>query len=497
MRLGLSILTAAVATFSAGALLAADIALVVQNARYQSRAQIRDYGSRGNAHVAAYQAAGFEVIDIRETSAEALKEGLLEFERLSREADRVVIDFTGHTASNGETLFVLPVDAGSGSIVERYFDSASMDLLYNLVKHRPARSAVVVATPNRRAPGHVAAGPTIPQGVLVIAGPMPDVRRAVTTRLLTGSATNAVDNDAIWVGGFTSDMTLEAAIPVGTAAAQPPRPSTEQRQTNRAVLEEMGVWRSAAAAGTEAALRDYLTRYPNGIFTREAQARLEELVPAEQRIEASLNLTRTQRRNIQQQLTLLGFNTRGIDGIWGAGTRRAIADWQRREGIRSTGYMDGAQVRILAGQARSREAEIAAQREADAKAAEQADLDYWQRTGASGQEAGLQAYLERYPEGLFAPQAKRLLADIAAAKPKDDAFAEYAATERGLGLTPQMRTLAEQRLRAQGYDTGRVDGTFDEATRSALRKFQRANGLKVTGYMNRDTVGALIVSSFR
>lgn len=495
MKLGLS-LAAVVATFSAGAVVAADLALVIQNSRYQSRAQIRDFGSRGNVHVAAYQTAGFEVIDLRDTNAAALKEGLMEFERLSRDADRVVIDFTGYTASNGETLFVLPTDAASGSIVQRYFDSASLDLLYNLVKHRPARSAVVVATPNRRAPGHIEAGPHIPQGVLVMSGPMSDVRRAVTSQLLNGVATNAIASETVSVSGFTSDMTLDAAV-LAPAAAEAVRPSSPQRQTNRAVLEEMTDWRTAAATGTEAALRGYLNKYPNGIFTREAEARLNELTPAEQRIEAALNLTRTQRRDVQRHLTLLGFNTRGVDGIWGAGTRRAISDWQRSEGMRVTGYVDGAQIRIMAGQASAKQAQIDREREAAAKAAEQADLDYWQRTGAGGQEAGLKAYLERYPEGLFAPQAKRVLADIEAAKPQDDPLAEYAANERALGLTPQMRTLAEQRLRAQGYETGRVDGQFDDQTRSALRKFQRNSGLKVTGYMNRDTVGALIVSSFR
>ena len=495
MRLAISMLAASMALFAAGAAAAADVALIIQNDRYLTRGQIRDFGSRANEHVAAYRAAGFEVIDLQNATAEAMRQGLRAFEAQSRDADRVVIDFTGHTVANGKTLFIMPVDASNGSIVERYYDSASLDLLYNLVRHRPARAVVVIASPNGRAPSHVDSGPAIPQGVTVLAGPTGDVRRTVTDRLLRGTATDRLASGNVWSGGFLSGMTFDAAVPVAEPVAEPQAPRTPP--ANSAVLTEMADWRAAAGAGTEAALQGYLQKYPNGIFAREARARLDELVPAEQRIEAALNLGRTERRNIQSQLTALGFDTRGIDGIWGAGTRRAIEEWQGSQGLRRTGYMDGAQIRILERQAADRQAEIERQREAEERAAQQADLTYWQRTGAGGDEAGLRAYLERYPEGLFAPQATRLLAEIEAAKPKNDPFAEYAAIEESLGLTPQMRMLAEQRLQARGLDTGRVDGNFDDATRSALRKFQRSTGLKVTGYLNRETVAVLIVSSFR
>jgi peptidoglycan hydrolase-like protein with peptidoglycan-binding domain len=44
---------------------------------------------------------------------------------------------------------------------------------------------------------------------------------------------------------------------------------------------------------------------------------------------------------------------------------------------------------------------------------------------------------------------------------------------------------AEARLAEMGYGTGRVDGVFDGVTRNALIAFQKLEGRKVTGQMNR------------
>ena len=39
-----------------------------------------------------------------------------------------------------------------------------------------------------------------------------------------------------------------------------------------------------------------------------------------EQVEDALGLSRGERRNIQQDLTDLGFNTRGVDGLFGNGT---------------------------------------------------------------------------------------------------------------------------------------------------------------------------------
>jgi hypothetical protein len=59
--------------------------------------------------------------------------------------------------------------------------------------------------------------------------------------------------------------------------------------------------------------------------------------------EATLGLLSADRIEIQHRLTLLGFDTRGADGIFGPGSRGAISDWQQRYGFEPTGFFDATQ----------------------------------------------------------------------------------------------------------------------------------------------------------
>lgn len=63
--------------------------------------------------------------------------------------------------------------------------------------------------------------------------------------------------------------------------------------------------------------------------------------------ESLLSLTSYERREVQRQLSLLGYNTYGVDGAFGSNTRRALASWQRDENLRASGYLSADQVRLL------------------------------------------------------------------------------------------------------------------------------------------------------
>ena len=53
----------------------------------------------------------------------------------------------------------------------------------------------------------------------------------------------------------------------------------------------------------------------------------------------------------------------------------------------------------------------------------------------------------------------------------------------------------QQALKAKGFDPGTTDGTMGAQTQEALRKFQKANGLPVTGNIDSQTAKALGVST--
>jgi peptidoglycan hydrolase-like protein with peptidoglycan-binding domain len=54
-------------------------------------------------------------------------------------------------------------------------------------------------------------------------------------------------------------------------------------------------------------------------------------------------------------------------------------------------------------------------------------------------------------------------------------------------LAQDMIQLAESQLKVAGFDPGPVDGIFDEQTAAAVRKYQAANSLPVSGLLDEPT----------
>ncbi len=71
------------------------------------------------------------------------------------------------------------------------------------------------------------------------------------------------------------------------------------------------------------------------------------------------------------------------------------------------------------------------------------------------------------------------------------------AEERGVAAPNAALDMAamvdvQQRLRAAGFDPGNTNGLFDQKTSDAVRQFQRAKGLPVTGQIDSATRAALL-----
>ncbi|MEM0943995.1 MAG: peptidoglycan-binding domain-containing protein [Pseudomonadota bacterium] len=73
------------------------------------------------------------------------------------------------------------------------------------------------------------------------------------------------------------------------------------------------------------------------------QSRSPGWIPSESmsiKIEEQLDLTTAERAEIQRRLYLAGHDPKGIDGIFGEGTRRALAAMQEASDLGATGYVD-------------------------------------------------------------------------------------------------------------------------------------------------------------
>ena len=382
----------------------------------------------------------------------------------------------------------------------------------------------------------------IPQGVTLLAGPVRGVAALLGGPALTEGA--ALAPLAARASGITASGFLpldHAILPAGEPRAGAEAPAADIADASAEA------WQAAQREGTRAAYAAFLERFPDSAQASEARAAIDRIdadpVRRAEAQEEALGLSREDRQQIQSQLTILDYDPRGIDGLFGPNTRAAIGRFQEAEGVSATGYLTAEQRDALALAAAARQAELEAEAERRRIQAEREDRAVWRATGAAGDAAGLRTYLQRYPEGLFAEQARNALAGIeaekrAAASASDaadweraraanteaayrayldarpdgafapearaqisaitqdaaeaDARAAAAAGEDSLGLNSVARLLVEQRLTQLGLQPGAPDGQFDDATRQAIRAFQRDRGLPPTGYLSQQTVARML-----
>lgn len=483
---------------------AENLAVVVANANYDSFPDIR-LGADVDAAVRAFAEAGFAVIDLRDTRFGAAATGLAEARERIERADRLAILVAGHFVQGDGASWLLARDARQPDAFTVGAQAVPLGPLLGLAAAHPGAAAVLIADETGRlrlgpglAPG--AAPAPAPQGVTVFTGTARGILSTLRGGLLDPGASLASV-----AGDLPPGVAAEGFLPGGLAFLP--------------------------AEGEEAAVR------PEPVRPAPVQA----LDP--EGAEAALGLSREARRAVQRDLEILGHDPGGIDGIFGRGTRAAIRRWQEVSGLPGTGFLTGNQVVQLQEQGAARSAELEAEAARRQAEEDRRDAAYWNETGAGGSEAGLRAYLERYPDGLYAERARAALGpyeeerraqaaaadrqawDAARASDTPDAYARYLADfpegafrreaeARRTALSGQQaedqaiaaaraeeaaiagnviaRLLIEQRLTQLGEDPGAVDGAFDEATRRALRRFQRARDLPATGYVSQATMARLL-----
>ena len=516
---------------------AENFALVIDNQDSASLENVQGATSVPGA-VDLLQDMGFQVIDGAGLDAEAMRDLLADLhQQLSGSgAERVVVVLAGQFAQSRSGAWLMGRDSPASALALADRHGLRLDVLLEIAALANTAAVVWLAEPAEMQSFGTGLGPglptrlMVPQGVGVVRGRSDHVIAALRASLQPGTALAVVvDRNR----NLSGEGTIPALIPFLPAGFAP---------VARADLQAFA---EAQEADTEAAYLAYLDAFPNGQNAQAARAALERIRAAPERVEDRLFLTRDERRAIQRDLTLLGYDTRGIDGIFGPGTRGSIALWQRQNDLDETGFLTREQIFRLATQG----AEQAARREAEERerraAEERDDRDFWAATGAAGDEPGLRSYLESYPEGIFATLARERLARMeesarAAISEQDaqawqrarerdsvagyeaylqdwpdGAFAAQAearlstepaeptdtpenaaarATEDRLGLNIVARQLIEQRLAALGLDPGPVDGRFDAQTRAAIGQAQAEFGLPQTGYVTQELISMLISS---
>lgn len=534
------VLALMVAALAASVARAADHALILANGDYDTLPETRDaLEARDFGNI--LRAAGFEVRQGVNLPARALLRQAQEFQAdaLDPDAGRLIVVLAGHVVSSGSDGWLLGRDAEGPDALTAGAQGVPLGALAQAMTNR-AGQAVILLVPSQSGidTGHgLTAGVPVmdlPQGVTLVQGTADDLRSVLRDGLLQPGVGYAdilrMRPDAVTVAGLRAGDT--AFTPARRAESE--QASTESPQA----VQDRAYWQAAQDVDTVAGYENYQRRFPDGAFAAQAAQRLTDLRDAPRRqaeaVEDALGLDRAARREVQRKLTLLGYDTRGVDGLFGPGTRGAVSAFQRAAGQEETGYLTEGLLQAL--NRRAARAEEAAAREEQAN-----DRAYWDQTGARGDAGGLRAYLNRYPEGRFSETARARLADlqteaqgqdraawqearrvdtvsayrtylerfpdgafvqdardrIAAQEPErpqpeNEQAQQDRAEERQVAGNPVTRLLIERRLAQLGQDPGPTDGTFDAATRRAVRGYQDSVGLPATGFVSRATVVSLL-----
>ncbi len=531
-----------------------DAALILGIERYEQLDRVVQ-GALATRSGAALEQAGFTVYAGANSDKDALRALAEGFQSEVTNADRLVVSLTGRFANDGTRTWFMASNITAPKLFKVMDRSIAIETVLHLLAQAPGQAVLLLgeeAGDDDTYDGPLRAGIApldIPQGVTVIRG-----RPGAVAELLEDTVV-APGEDLLRQARRTRGVRIEGFQPatlVMTPQGTPPQEpaNTTGAGTNR-VLDETA-WGEATAQDSAQGYLAYIARFPKGRHLEEAREKLAEIRAEPNRgarlAEEALELSRQARRAIQRDLNVLDYNTRGIDGIFGPGTRQAITNWQQQNGLSQTGYLNANQIVRLDGQASRRAAELEAAAERQRAAEERRDRAFWEETGARGDEAGFRAYLGRYPDGMFANRANEQLQVIQDAKRQQaraeeravwdrarnrntpNAYRTYLeqyprgsfvgeandririlqqdnnnaadrqqaeAAEQQLGLDPITLRLIEAKLQQLGLEPGAVDGRIDNRTRRAIRRYQRDRELDRTGYLNQATVSRLLRDAFR
>ena len=526
--------------------LAEDRALIIGVESYDTAGSIPGAAAAMAAN-APLTAAGFNVLVGADLKSAGLRARLSRLANQTVEDGRLVILLVGHFAGDARQTWLLGAEADQPDLATVGGIGLSLDAVLQVAARAPGGAVVLLGTEDRRlplGPGLTAGiGPLdVPQGVTVIRGDAADIADFVATALIRKgiSLPDLLAATDLQAEGFLAPL---ISFRPGVAPVTPRLPVENA---------DLSLWKVTQQLDSLEAYQAYVKRFPAGLHAVEAQLQIATILTEPQRdariTEDTLNLSRDDRRAIQRGLGLLGYDPRGIDGVFGTGSRTAIASWQKKYGHAQTTYLTRDQIAQLSAQAERRAAELEA--EAAKRRAEQEKLDrqFWAETGKAGDEPGLRSYLRRYPDGVFADLAAERLAVIDKAKrdraaaqertmwdqvrelntvaayreylqsyPKgafvelardriallqeavtvDPAIAKARQAEAGLGLGETAKRLIEMQLTRLDLKPGDADGVFDAATRRAIRRFQASREMTVTGFVDQRTMIGLMSSADR
>ena len=192
-------------------------------------------------------------------------------------------------------------------------------------------------------------------------------------------------------------------------------------------------------------------------------------------------------KTLQEKLKALGYLTGAADGKYGAGTETAVKNFQKAAGLTETGTADP---ETLSAVYAAKIPVVLFKRGAkgdDVSALQQKLKALGYLTGAADGRygAGTVKAVEAFQKDNGLEATGRVDEDTMAALNAKEIPARTSFARGDIG--DDVKALQE-RLKALGYLEGEADGNFGSKTEQAIRKFQQAKSIKVTGKADAETV---------
>ena len=380
------------------------VALVIGNSNYDHVPVLANPRNDASDIGAALERLGFVVTPLENVGYDSFRKSLQEFKRAASVSKVAAVFYAGHGIEVDQRNFLVPVDARLASDQDVEFETVPLDLVMRALDGASELRLVILdaCRDNPFAAKMQRSGATrsIGRGLARLE---PSEQTLVAYSAEAGTV--ASDGDGrnspytaallrhIEEPGMELDLMfrhVRDSVLSSTGGSQRPftygslssqgayltgRPAVESTTVEQStsgdkiqsvsdrVDVDLAFWESIKDSKDSADFQAYLVGFPNGIFTALARNKIqrlnsateEQIVPNKTQvaaitpvsIESSLELSRLERRKIQNGLVVAGFDPGAADGLFGQRTRVAIGRWQLSSGADKTGYLDAKSAKVL------------------------------------------------------------------------------------------------------------------------------------------------------